>query len=192
MIDRNDNGIERDAALALLRRYIKNENTIRHCLATEAVMMGLARHLGEDELVWGMTGLLHDLDLELVDGDMYKHGLKTKEILDEIGVNSYITTAISMHNEDAAKKKRTEPFHIALAAGETITGLITATTLVYPDKKIRSVKAKSIVKRMKEKHFAASVNRDIIRECEKIDIPLNEFARLCLESMCLIDSELGL
>jgi len=79
-----------------------------------------------------------------------------------------------------------------LAAGETITGLIVATALVYPDKKLASVKVKSILKRMKEKAFARSVDREIIRECEAIGIPLNEFADLSLNAMRSISDDLGL
>jgi predicted hydrolase (HD superfamily) len=113
-------------------------------------------------------------------------------MLTEMGVDPEIVEAIHLHNEIAADKSRSKPFHHALAAGETITGLIIATTLVYPDKKLLSVKPKSIVKRMKEKAFAASVNRDIIRECEIIGIPLPEFAELSLKAMQGIHEELGL
>ncbi len=191
-MEKNDIGITRENALKLLRKNIKNENTIRHCLATEVVMRALASKFEENVDVWGVAGLLHDLDLEVINNDLKIHGIKTEEILNDLGVNSIITRAIRMHNEEASKEKRTDRFHIALAAGETITGLIVATTLVYPDKKIKSVKPKSIVKRMKEKAFAASVNREIIRECERIDIPLNEFAKLSLDAMCTIDNEIGL
>jgi len=97
-----------------------------------------------------------------------------------------------MHNEMATGKERTTEFQHALAAGETITGLITATALVYPDKKIAPVKVKSITKRMKQKAFAASVKRENIMECEKIGIPLNEFAELALNAMKKIDDVLGL
>ena len=76
--------------------------------------------------------------------------------------------------------------------GRTITGLITATAMVYPDKKLASVKAKSVVKRMKEKAFAASVNRETIMECEKIEIPIAEFAEICLKAMQEISDDLGL
>jgi predicted hydrolase (HD superfamily) len=97
-----------------------------------------------------------------------------------------------MHNEEATGKERTTEFQHALAAGETITGLIYATALVYPDKKISSVKPKSIRKRMKEKAFAASVNRDTIRECEQVGIPLDEFIELSLNAMKEIDQKIGL
>ena len=89
-------------------------------------------------------------------------------------------------------KKRSTRYKHALASGETITGLIMATVLVYPDKKPPSVKLKSIVKRMKEKALAALVNRDIIRECEQIPVPLNESAEICLKAMQSISDKLGL
>jgi predicted hydrolase (HD superfamily) len=97
-----------------------------------------------------------------------------------------------MHNAEARGEVRSEIFHYALAAGETITGLIVATTLVYPDKKIRSVKPKSIKKRMKEKAFAAGVDRNTVMECEKLGMDLDEFSRLCLEAMQGIAGDLGL
>jgi predicted hydrolase (HD superfamily) len=100
--------------------------------------------------------------------------------------------AIVMHNEIATGKERSTQFQHALAAGETITGLITATTLVYPDKKIASVKPKSVTKRMKQKAFAASVKRENIQECEKIGIPLEEFVEISINSMSEISGVLGL
>ncbi|HEY9766305.1 MAG TPA: HDIG domain-containing metalloprotein [Chroococcales cyanobacterium] len=183
-------GITREEALDLLRRHVKNENMIKHCLASEAVMVALAKRLGEDEKIWGLAGLLHDLDVEIT--DLSAHGLKSVEILDAEGVSKEISLAIKMHNESAHGIPRSEKLHHALAAGESITGLITATTLVYPDKKLASVKPSSVVKRMKEKSFAASVDREIIRECEKIDLPLPEFAALAIEAMRGISPELGL
>jgi len=87
---------------------------------------------------------------------------------------------------------RTTIFQHALACCETITGLITATTMVYPDKKIASVKTSSVVKRMKEKHFAASVSRENILECEKIGIPLPQFAEMAIKAMCNVSEEIGL
>jgi putative nucleotidyltransferase with HDIG domain len=185
-------GINREEAINLLREHVKNENLIKHSLASEAVMKKLAARLGEDEEKWALAGLLHDIDVEITDADLNIHGLESEKILKEKGINPEIIEAIKLHNEKSHGIKRSKKFHYALAAGETITGLITATTLVYPDKKISSVKPKSIVKRMKEKAFAASVNRDIIRECENIDIPLNEFANLCLEAMREISTDLGM
>jgi uncharacterized protein len=182
----------RQEAVQLLQTHIKNERMLNHCHATEAVMKALARKLGYDEEEWSMAGLLHDLDVELTNADLKVHGKETESILRERGVDEEIIDAVIMHNETFTGKKRTSRFQHALAAGETITGLIVATTLVYPDKKLESVKPKSITKRMKEKAFAASVNRDIIMECEDIGIPLEEFVQLSLEAMKGIAAQLGL
>lgn len=182
----------RDQALELLKQYIRNEKMIYHSLASEAVMKALARRLGQDEEKWGLAGLLHDIDVEVTNADPKVHGLKAVEILKDAGIDPEIIDAVKMHNEEATGRIRTTQFQHALAAGETITGLIIATTLVYPDKKLQSVKPKSVTKRMKEKAFAASVNRDTIRECEKIDIPLPEFAEICVNAMKGISNEIGL
>lgn len=175
--------LPRQQAIDLLRQYIKNERMIFHSLASEAVMRALARKLGRNEEQWGQAGLLHDLDVEITNADPYIHGLETARMLTEMGVDPEVVEAIKLHNEMAAGEPRTSVFHHALAAGETITGLIVATSLVYPDKKISSVKPKSVVKRMKEKAFAASVKRENILECEIIGIPLDEFAELAITAM---------
>lgn len=176
--------MNRNEAFTLLKEYVKSEKMIDHCLASEAVMRAMAKRLGEDEEKWGIAGLLHDLDVEFTAHDMKLHAMETARILREKGLEEDILEAIMLHNEDASHgQKRTEKFHHALAAGETITGLITATALVYPDKNIQSVKPKSITKRMKEKAFAASVRRENIMECELIGIPISEFAALALDAM---------
>jgi putative nucleotidyltransferase with HDIG domain len=185
-------GITREEAISLLDEYIKNPNLIKHCLASEAVMKALADRLGEDREKWGLTGLLHDLDTEMVDADLSVHTKETARILREKGVDEDIIKTIRLHNEKANDEMRSELFHHALAAGETITGLILATTLVYPDKKIAGVKTKSITKRMKEKSFAAGVDRDIVMECEKLGMDINEFAGICLNAMQEIADDLGL
>lgn len=182
----------RDDAERLLKQYVKNDRMLNHCYASEVVMRSLARRLGEDEEKWALAGLLHDIDIEVTDADLSRHGLEAQKILAQNGVDPEIVDAVLMHNERVAGRKRSTRFQHALAAGETITGLIIATTLVYPDKKLAGVKTKSVVKRMKEKAFAASVNRDIIMECEMIGIPLNEFAELSIAAMLEISDTLGL
>ncbi len=184
--------MKRDEAIELLHQYIKNENMRKHCLAAEAVVKAVAQKLGKDEEKWALAGLLHDLDVELVNADPKIHGMETARILEEKGVDPEIVEAIKLHNEEATDIPRTKVFHHALSAGETITGLITATALVYPDKKLANVKSKSVKKRMKAKAFAASIDRDKIRECEKAGIPLDEFINLSLEAMQGISDELGL
>lgn len=177
--------------LDLLNKNVVNPKMIAHSLASEAVLRALAKRFNEDEDVWGIAGLMHDIDVEFTEEDSMRHGLEGADLLKAEGLPSDAVDAIRMHNEEATGKERETLFQHALAAGETITGLIFATALVYPDKKIASVKPKSIVKRMKQKAFAASVNRDTIMECEKIGIPINEFAELSLEALKLIEEELG-
>jgi putative nucleotidyltransferase with HDIG domain len=180
--------IVREKAIALLHQYIKNDRMIFHSLASEAVLRALARRLGRDEEKWGLAGLLHDLDVEITHADPKVHGLETARILTEMGIDHEVVEAIKLHNEHATSLPRITEFHHALAAGETITGLILATSLVYPDKQISSVKPKSITKRMKEKAFAASVSRENIMECELIGIPLEEFAELSITAMTTVSS----
>lgn len=184
--------MNREECLKLLAQYVQNPNMFKHCLASEAVLAKLAERLDQNKDKWATAGLLHDLDVEITHADLKVHGQKTAQILRELNFDDEIIDAIIRHNEESTDLRRNTPFHFALAAGETITGLITATTLVYPDKKIAGVKAKSIVKRMKEKAFAASVNRDIIMECEKLGLGLDEFAEISLEAMKSISSDLGL
>jgi len=179
-------------AYELLDQYISDEKMKNHCYASEAVMRALAKKLGRDEEKWALAGLLHDIDAEKTDKEPQRHALEAEPILKQYGIDDEIIDAIKMHNEEATGKERETEFQHALAAGETITGLITATALVYPDKKVASVKPKSIRKRMKEKAFAASVNRDTIRECEEIGIPLDDFIVLSLNAMKEIDTKIGL
>lgn len=185
--------ISREDAFNLLCEYVKNENMIRHSLASEAVMRAAARRLGEDEERWGLAGLLHDVDVEITDADLAVHTREAVKILNEKDVDGEVIEAIRLHNEVAHPgERRSTAFQHALAAGETITGLITATALVYPDKKVAGVKAKSVKKRMKETAFARSVNREIIMECVNAGIELDIFIELSLDAMKSISGELGL
>lgn len=184
--------MDRESARRLLGKYVKSEGMIAHSLASEAVMRALALRLGEDVEQWGLAGLLHDLDVEMTANDAAQHGLVSVQLLSDYDIDEAVINAILMHNEAASGQVRTQLFEHALAAGETITGLIIATTLVYPDKKLLGVKPKSITKRMKERKFAASVSRENIMECEKLGLSVQEFALLALEAMQAIHDELGL
>ena len=184
--------MNRNEAESLLKKYVRNEKMLYHSYASEAVMRALAKKLDRDVEKWGLAGLLHDIDSEITNADPQKHALVAVELLRDEGIEEDILDAIMMHNEEATGLERTTEFQHALAAGETITGLIYATALVYPDKKIKDVKVKSITKRMKQSAFAAAVNRKNILECEKIGIPLTEFAELSLEAMKEIADKIGL
>lgn len=184
--------MDRDQAFTLLTTHLTTENLIKHSLASEVVMRRLAEHFGEDADLWGLAGLLHDIDVDLTGGDLHHHCLEAERILTEAGVDPVIVEAIKLHNEQAHGIKRSTRFHHALAAAETITGLVTATALVYPDKRLASVKPKSVRKRYKEKLFAAGANREIIAECELAGISVDDLCDLALSAMQEIAPDLGL
>lgn len=187
--------MNREKAITMLSKYVKTPHIIKHCYAVESVMRSLARKIEPDkEDLWGIAGLLHDLDNDLVDWktDMSLHGPKTIEILkiEKFG-NEEMYHAICAHNSANGTIVQNK-FDRALYAADPITGFINAITLVYPDKKISSVKVKSIIKRMKESRFAAGANREAMKSIELLDIPFEEFAELSLKSMVEISDVLGL
>ena len=185
-------GITREEALELVESHLSNRNLVNHSLASEAVLRALAEHLGEDVEKWGLTGLLHDLDTES-HTDLKVHTKETARVLEERGVAPEIVEAIRLHNLEAHPgEERSIPLHYALAAGETITGLIVAAALVNPAKSLAAVKPKSVKKRFKEKAFARGANREIIAECEQLGISVPDFCELSLKAMQEIAPEIGL
>ena len=187
--------IDRNTAEALLNQYVRTEHIIPHSFAVEAVMRTLAKRFSPaDEELWGMTGLLHDLDVDVSNWQEYpeRHGPVTVELLKKQNFGcDEMYNAIIAHNPDTGVVPQTI-FEKALFAADPITGFITAVTLVYPDKKITSVKVKSIVKKMKETKFAAGADRGAMMSIETIGIPFPEFAELALAAMCGIADKLGL
>jgi len=185
-------GVTREQGLELVRTHLKNENLVNHSLAAEAVLRAMAQRLGEDPEKWGLAGLLHDLDSE-TQPDLATHTSEAAAILADKGVSLEIIEAIKLHNPTAwPGAQRTTVFHHALAAGETITGLIIASALVNPARKLSAVKAKSLKKRYKEKAFARGADRETIAECEQAGIPLADFCELSLVAMQAIAEEIGL
>ncbi len=185
----------REKALEMLYSYVKTPHILRHSLAVEAVMKALAIRLNEQPISdWMLAGLLHDLDNDEVDwaSDMGLHGPKTVEIMKshEIG-NESVYNAILAHNPEN-KSQIISVLDRALYAADPITGFINAITLVYPDKKISSVKVSSITKRMKEMRFAAGANRDAMRSIELLGLSFAEFAELALNAMREISDDLEL
>lgn len=187
--------MDRTKALEILHKYLTTEHMIKHSYAVESVMRALARKLEpEKEELWAMTGLLHDLDADIVDYKNHPelHGPKTIELLKEAGFgNEEMYHSICAHNEDS-KVPIESMMDQAVYAADPITGFITAIALVYPDKKLASVKVKSIIKRMDEVRFAAGANRDAMRSIEKLGIPFAEFAEISLKAMTEIADVLGL
>ncbi len=185
-------GITRDEASALVHEQLTDEHLINHSLAAEAVLRALAARLGEDMEQWGLAGLLHDLDAQS-NPDLSTHTRQTVALLQERGVDPEIVEAIALHNPQAHPGAvRTTRLQHALAAGETVTGLIVAAALVHPEKKLAAVKVKSVQKRFKEKAFARGADRQIIAECELLGISVPDFCALGLAAMQDIAEQIGL
>ena len=183
--------ISRDDAFSLLTENIGNINLVRHCLATEAVMRGLAEDKGEDPELWGVTGLLHDLDYATTADDPARHGLVSASMLEE-SLPEESLHAIRSHNAEHTGVERVSDLDWLLSAGESITGLIVAVALVYPGRVLEPVKLKSVLKRMNVSGFARSVSRERIRDCSRAGYELRDFAFIALDSMKAISQELGL
>ena len=182
--------LNRDEILDSIHGNVQDRNMIKHMLATEAIMRALARKLGEDEEEWGLTGLIHDIDMELVEGDMGSHSRLSADIAKELGASSTVTHAILCHNEAHGVPRETK-LDKALFCADPLSGLITAAALVRPDK-LSGLTSKSVMKRFREKSFAAGVNREQVALCQEIGLELEEFMTLGIEAMLGITSELGL
>ncbi len=183
---------ERAEALAFLAQHLKTTNLVRHSLATEAVMRSLARRLGADEELWSLTGLFHDMDLDIVGNDMSRHGVTTAALLSERGFPEEGVRAIVAHNGDELGVAPEGLFQWALIAGETITGFVVACTLVHPSKCVAQVKPSSVRKRMKESRFAANVKRERIECIDRTGLSLDEFIALALAAMIEVKDSIGL
>ena len=180
----------RDEAYALLKEKVKTANLVKHCLAVEACMRAVGEELtADDEGLWPLAGLLHDLDYEETKDDFERHGLLTCEYLEDRGFPDEFYDAIRAH---AYKKEPTGDFEVALYAVDPLTGLIVAAALMHPDKKLASLDADFVMRRFGEKRFAAGANRDQIRACEKLDIELPRFVEICVGAMQGISDDLGL
>jgi putative nucleotidyltransferase with HDIG domain len=181
----------REEALDSVKANVENENLIKHMLATEAIMRALAKRFGEDEEEWGLTGLLHDIDVELTEGDMNAHSKLGADLVRELGAGETMAHAVLCHNE-AHGVPRQSKLDKALFCADPLTGLITAGALIRPDKKLAGLEAKSVRKRFKEKSFAAGANREQIATCSELGLELDEFIELGLEAIKGIASSLGL
>lgn len=191
--------MDRDEALQLVRKYVKTENSVKHMLATEAIMRALARQFQENEEKWGLAGLVHDIDMEEVDyrNEPEKHGPRSVEILRENGLDPAssadkdVLDAVLAHNEALGGERRTR-IEKAIHCVDPLTGLIVAACLVLPSKKLVDVTVENILNRFRERHFAQGANREIIARCSELEMSLEEFCKIGLEAMQGISDELGL
>ena len=187
--------MNRDEAVKLVQEKIQNQNLIKHCLAAEVCMIELAEHpafVGASSEIWGLTGLLHDIDYEETKSDPQKHSIIGAEILEKEGYDKEIVEAVKTHNEAHGITPETKMAK-AIYCVDPLTGLIVASTLVLPSKKIADLTAENVINRFGEKGFAKGANREIIANCQELlGLSLEEFVKICLEAMKKINNELGL
>lgn len=181
----------RDEAFALLRQYNKNEALIKHALAVEAVMRFCARKRGQDADLWGVIGLVHDLDYEQFPD---RHCHKSAEILREQGWPEEFVRAVMSHGwgicTDVEPKSDLEK---TLYAMDELTGLIAATALVRPSRSVLDMAVKSVKKKWKEKSFAAGVNREVIEKgAAMLGVDLNQLIEDAIAGMREAAEEIGL
>jgi len=193
-----DLGITKEQADELVEQYIKEPMTKLHLLESEAIMRGLAKYLNEDQEKWGIIGLLHDIDWDLTKNKHEQHCIKGQELLRQAGASDFLIETIISHGYDNEtipalrdKQRKTKIQH-CLVATETLTGIIVASALVQPDKKLSSVQLPSLKKKFKSKSFAANCNRDLVGECEKAGISVDDFLEIGLHALQEIGSKLGL
>ncbi len=182
MLSRND-------ALELVTRNLTQKNHIKHTLAVEIIMRALAKRFGASEDLWGLAGLLHDLDYEQTMDTPARHGLLTVEMLAGLDVPQEVTDAILVH---AGHRERNSLMDKAICCVDPVTGLIVASALMHPSKTIAAIEADFVGKRFKEKRFAAGANREAIAGCSELGLELHEFFSVSIDAMRGISRELEL
>jgi putative nucleotidyltransferase with HDIG domain len=180
-----------EEALSLLKEYNKSDSLLKHAYAVEGVMRYMARKKGQDEEKWGIIGLVHDLDYELYPEE---HCSKTKEILEERGwPEEYIRAVISHGWGICTDVEPISDLEKVLYTIDELTGLVTATALVRPSKSVADMEAKSVVKKWKDKAFAAGVNRDIIQKgSELLGVELKDLITDTIMGMREVAGRIGL
>lgn len=172
----------KEEAIEILEENIKEKANLDHCFLVGYGMKGLAEYFQEDQEYWFIVGLLHDLDLEKYNGDIKEHTLVTEKILKEKGIDQILIEDIKSHN-DAVTEKRSGNLQNALYSLDGLTGIIRAYVLMRPDKDLTKVEPKSILKKIKDKYFAAAVSREQIYLCENIGLSLKDFVEITLKEI---------
>ncbi len=183
--------MKREEALNLMEENIKQTNLRKHCLAVEAVMAELADYFEKEQNKWRLAGLLHDIDYEDTADEPEKHSLIGAEILEEMGLEDKIVKAVRAHN-GIHELPRESLMAKALYAADPLTGLIVASALIHPDKKLASLDTEFILNRYSDNSFAKGADREVIASCKEMDLELEEFIKISLRAMQTISDDLGL
>ncbi|MBE0433506.1 HDIG domain-containing protein [candidate division WOR-3 bacterium] len=181
--------MNRQEAYTLLTEKLRNKNLFKHSLAVEVCMKELAPRFGENEEIWSLAGLLHDIDYEETNGDPARHGMQGSMFLEELGLDPTLVHAVKAHSGHVAPSSKLD---WALFCVDPLTGLIVASALMHPDKKLDSLDTDFVLRRFKEKRFAAGANREQIAACKNLGLELEELVEVCLEGMKSVAPELGL
>jgi uncharacterized protein len=187
--------ITREKAIEFLKSMNQTESDFNHYLESEAIMRELAIKLGEDADLWAMLGLLHDIDWSSTKEDSRTHLTRAPEMLKSLGFDEEFIENVISHGYgwDCAgllEKKRTKKVEFALAASETVSGLVHAYALMR-GKKVSDMEVKGLAKKFKDKTFAAGCRRDIILECENF-MPLSDFLQAAIDGVKKIKEQVGL
>jgi putative nucleotidyltransferase with HDIG domain len=183
--------VTREEALGILHEFAQSDSLRKHALAVEAAMRAYARKLGEDEEYWGVVGVLHDFDWE-IHPTLPDHPTKGAEILRAHGVDEALIEDVLSHGI-GMETERDTPLRKVLFAVDELTGLIIAAALVRPSRSLADLEAKSVIKKLKDKSFAAAVSREDVRAgAETLGVDLGEHIQFVIEAMRPIGSELGL
>lgn len=183
--------MERQEVVEIVKQHVTNKNLFKHCLAVEAIMEALAKHLCKDRRKWAMAGLVHDIDYDSTFDKPEKHSLEGGKMLKEMGFEQDIVHAVEAHNEIHGIP-RESMLDKALFSADPISGLITACALILPSKKLSEINASFVLRRMDEKLFAKGANREHIRQCSEMGLSLEKFIEISLKAMQEISDELGL
>lgn len=181
--------LSRKTAYDLVIDKIGENNLLKHILAVEAGMRRLAEHFGEDADYWGLIGLVHDLDYNETKDDEPRHTYLTREWLEEYNLPEEMFYAIHAHPGHVPCQSRLD---WALYAVDPTTGFLVACALMHPSKKLAAVDLEFMLRRFKEKRFAAGANRDNMAGCEQIGLELDQFLPLVHDGMLRISDRLGL
>jgi putative nucleotidyltransferase with HDIG domain len=183
--------MDRVTTLDLLKEYVKTDVLMKHLLAVEAAMRAYARKHGEDEEEWGIAGLLHDFDWEIVPTPE-EHPMYGANILRERGYPDHIVRAVLTHGDHTGIQRESLMERTVFAVDE-LSGFIRAVTLVRPNKSLDEVTPRSVKRKMKDKAFARDVNRDdIIKGAQELDVDLDEHITFVIDSLKPIAEDLGL
>jgi putative nucleotidyltransferase with HDIG domain len=181
--------MDRATAHAFARERCLKETTVRHLVSVEGVMRALARHLGEDEELWGLTGLFHDLDQDHTGDDADNHARLAAGWLREAGVDERVVNGVLAH---AWPEHRTDLMSRAVVHADAVAGLLVAAALVRPERSA-GMKVSSVKKKLKEKAFAPGVNREEVTGAEEgLGLPLDEFLAVSIEGLQLVAAEIEL